>query len=278
MSAEATLDFRCCDTQWRIHARGGKATAAAQDAQRLALALEKRLNAFDPESAVSRLNREGRVFDPHVAAIVRRATEYTDRTDGVFDISRGALEHAVKAHIREGSLLVASARTARYEVAGDNVFADAPLDLNGIAKGYIVDAAHRRLVANGVVGFVDGGGDIASPTGPVAIESPTAPGRTLGVIDTRWNVATSGNAKRRRGAIDHIYDGRDGNIGARNEQVTVVARRDCVEADVLATTLAALPLRHALALVNAWPEAEALIVHQGSLYASEGFNDHVWKA
>lgn len=278
-SADARVDFRACDTTWRIAAQGIHAQAAVEEARAETHALERVLNAFDPTSAVARLNREGRVTDAHVAALVRRAAEYRERTAGAFDVRHGALEHAVKAHIRGGAALATTQRAASVvQVEGSTVIADAPLDLNGIAKGYIVDAAHRRLVARGVRGFVDGGGDIAWPTGIVGIQSPREPDRLLGALDTRWCVATSGNARRRRGAVDHLYDARTGRIGARHDQVTVVARRDCTEADVLATTLAVLPLAEGRALVEGWRGAEALWVDGKTLHASSGFEDHVWKA
>jgi len=275
MSAESLLEFRCCDTSWRVRARGPRAKEGVEAARATALALERRLNAFDASSAVAQLHREGSVEDAHVAAILARAEEYRVRTGGVFDVARGELEHAVKAHIRDGTPLVPAPTRATWRVEGSRVFASAPLDLNGIAKGYIVDQAHAALLATGADGFVDGGGDIARPDGPVGIESPTDPGKLLGVIDTSWNVATSGRARRRRGAVDHLYDPRTGRVGARHDQVTVLARRDCTEADVLATTLAVMPLDEGYRLATEWAGVEALWVKDGRMHATPGFERHV---
>lgn len=269
-TADATLDFACCDTTWRIRALGADAESDARRAQATVQALARRLNAFDPASAVARLNREGEVRDEHVARLVRRADAYRARTRGAFDVARGALEHAIKRHIREGGSFEPASARASVTVSRDVVRASAPLDLNGIAKGYIVDAARAQLRD----GFVDGGGDIATPTGPVAIDAPD--GSVMGYLDTRWNVATSGGSKRKRGAVDHLYDPRSGRVGARHEQVTVVARRDCVEADVLATTLTILPLDEGLDLVASWDGVEALWLAHGQRVASEGFANHVW--
>lgn len=280
MTTEATADFACCDTRWRIHARGPGARDAVTRARDRVEALRQVLDAFDPGSAVARLNATGRIEDVHVAGIVRRAREYRLRTGGVFDVAHGTLEHAVKAYHRGATMtLAASPRRATYRTVGaTGVETDAPLDLNGLAKGYIVDRAQALLKEAGCDGFVDGGGDIARPTGPVAIESPF-PGRPrVGVLDTRWNVATSGNARRSRNGVGHLYDARDGRVGARHDQVTVVAARDCMEADALATTLAVLPLRAGLDLIEAWEGAEALWVDGDRLTASSGFEPHVWKA
>ncbi|MHB8604850.1 MAG: FAD:protein FMN transferase [Thermoplasmatota archaeon] len=276
MIAEVTDDFTCCDTTWRIHARGARAAAAVAAARETTLELESRLNAFDPRSRVAALNRDGHVQDADVARLVARAEHYRVATKGVFDVARGALEHEIKAYIRGArETLPRDARRARWHVDGDTVVTDAPLDLNGIAKGYIVDRAYAALRRAGADGFVDGGGDIACPTGPVAIASPDADRGPIGTLDTRWNVATSGNSKRRRGAVDHLYDPRDGRVGSRHTQVTVVAERDCTEADVLATTLAVLPLEEGYDLVARWPGVEALWVDGEALFASEGFEDHV---
>ena len=63
-------------------------------------------------------------------------------------------------------------------------------------------------------------------------------------------------------------------VGCR-AAVTVVARRDCMEADALATTLAARPLDDALALAEAWDGAAAFVLHDGVFPATEGFEIHV---
>jgi thiamine biosynthesis lipoprotein len=75
-----------------------------------------------------------------------------------------------------------------------------------------------------------------------------------------------------------LYDARDGRIGARHEQVTVLASRDCLEADALATTLSVLPLAQGQRLIERWPGAEALWLEPEGVYASTGLGDHVWKA
>lgn len=269
--------FDCCTTTWRIEANGPEASHAVKAAEALVRALERRLNAFDPRSAVAVLNATGKVEDEHVAHLVLRAQEYSERTHGVFDIREGLLEHRVKDYLRgTATQVTVPCLKATVVVRGDRVTTDSPIDLNGIAKGYIVDRAHEMLMGFGGTGFVDGGGDIAGPTGPVAIASPYDD-EDLGVLDTRWNVATSGNARRRRGRIDHIYDPRDGHVGARHDQVTVLAKRDCVEADVLATSLAASSLQEGYDLVANWPGVEAFWVHEGRQWATEGFAEHVWR-
>lgn len=274
---EAQTEFECCDTTFSIRATGPRAESAVGRARQTALELEQQLDAFDDGSAVSRLTQTGTVENEHVARIVRRGLAYYDRTEGVFDIRQGRVEHDLKAYLQgDDESLPETFETGSVTVDGDRVRTDGTLDLNGLAKGYIVDQATAALKGVGRRGFVSGGGDMSPPTGPVAIESPYGDTRPLRTLDTEWSVATSGGYRRSREGTDHIYDPTDGRLGSRHESVTVLARRDCLEADALATTLAALPLDDALTLAEKWHGAEALVVHEGVFHPTAGFYKHVF--
>ncbi|MFD1587225.1 FAD:protein FMN transferase [Halorientalis brevis] len=278
---DAKVRFECCDTTFVAAAIGPGARRAVQRAQQTAARLEGVLNAFDSDSAVAVLNRTGRVENHHVASVVRRGLAYADRTEGAFDVRHGQFEHELKAYIRDGGEQPSATDRdeATVTVDGNEVRTDQPLDLNGLAKGYVVDHAFDTLDGLGRHGFVSGGGDVANPTGPIGIENPygAAPAEDdhLKVLDTEWHVATSAGYRRGRGGVDHVYDPRTGDAGARHDLVTVVAARDCTEADALATTLAASPLEDALTLAEAWDGLEALVVHDGIFHETEGFGDHV---
>lgn len=286
--ASVTRRFGCCDTVFAIHVRGWRSERAAARAEETARSLERRLDAFAEDSAVARLNTEGVVTDEHVAAVVGRGLEYRERTDGAFDVVRGRLEHNLKAYLRGerdrppeaggpgGSEHPDGTPDPGVDVSGSTVTAGYPLDLNGLAKGYVVDRAHDSLAGLGRDGFVDGGGDIAGPTGPVGVESPYGDDTPLAVLETDWNVATSGGYRRRRAGVDHLYDPATGRIGGRHDLVTTVAERDTTEADALATTLSTLPLADALSLANDWDGVEALVVHGGVFYETDGWGAHVY--
>lgn len=272
-----TATFRCCDTEWTIGTTGLQAGSRVQAAQSEALRLESILNAFDPQSAVSDLNRAGHVTNPVVAAVVERALDIRRRTRGVFDIAQGDLEKAIKSYIRGDAESVSPSRVDNLvTVDGDFVTAAGRVDLNGIAKGWIVDRVYETLRGDGdasVEAFVDGGGDIAHPIGPIAIDAPG--GGTVAVLDTRWNVATSGNSRRRRGDVDHLYDPRTGRVGSIQQQVTVLSQLDCTEADALATVLCVLPPLEATALAESWIGVEALFVRNGQVWWTRGFESHI---
>ncbi|WP_225917747.1 FAD:protein FMN transferase [Halobaculum rubrum] len=273
---ETHREFSCCDTTFRIQATGIRAETSATAARETAESLETQLNAFDEASAVSRLNREGEVANEHIERIVRRGLEYNDRTDGVFDIQQGRIEHTLKTFLRgDSETLPTEFDSGTVRISGSHVTTDVELDLNGLAKGYIVDRTAETLTGLGRCGFVSGGGDMSPPTGSVAIESPYGDDTPLKVLDTDWYVATSGGYRRSRNGTDHVYDPTTESLGSRHESVTVVARRDCMEADALATTLAALPLAEARELASEWEGLEALIIHDGVFHTTDGFETHV---
>lgn len=274
-----TQKFTCCDTTFHVRVQGIRAKSTTRIARQTAVALEHQLDAFDDASAVSQLNQEGLVRNEHVARIVRRGLKYFDRTNHVFDIHQGRVERDLKAYLRgDEASLPETFDTGTVSVDGTRVSTDVPLDLNGLAKGYIVDRVAATLDGLGRRGFISGGGDMSPPTGPVAIESPYGDTRPLRTLDTEWFVATSGGYRRERDGTDHVYDPTTQRLGSRHDSVTVLARRDCMEADALATTLAALPLADALTLAEEWVGVEAFIVHSGVFHSTAGFDSHVMDA
>jgi thiamine biosynthesis lipoprotein len=275
----AHRDFRCCDTWFHIEVKGIRAAAAADATRHTVKELENQLNAFDVNSAVGRLNSQGAVDNEHVARLVHRGLEYYDRTENVFDIHQGRVEHSLKAYLRgDDDAVPETFDTGTINISGHYVSTEVTLDLNGLAKGYIVDRAAETLAGLARRGFVSGGGDMSPPVGPVAVESPYSDAKPLKTLETEWAVATSGNYRRERAGTDHIYDPATGRLGSRHESVTVLAERDCMEADALATTLAALPLDEANTLADDWDGLEALIVHDGVFHPTDGFDTHVLDA
>jgi len=269
--------FACCDTDFYVRAEGRGAAGATARAASVARDLESQLNAFDASSAVAELNATGRVENAHVARLVERGLAYRERTDGVFDVVQGDVEHAVKAYIRgESGEPAADFRDGTVAVDGDVVTADCRVDLNGLAKGYLVERAAEAAAGPGRRVMVDGGGDVAHPTGPVAVESPHG-GRDLRVLDvgSDGHVATSGRYRRTRGHVDHVYDPTSERRKGRNELATVVAARDTTEADALATVLVALPVDEGLALAESWPGVEAFVLADGTFHETGGFDAYV---
>ena len=153
------------------------------------------------------------------------------------------------------------------------------LTLDGIAKGYIADAASRVLAAEGVADhMVDAGGDIRAagfaPGGrpwTVGIQDPDHPSRI--VADTaavNCGIATSGSYENyfdRSHNQHHLispFTGKSADLAG----VTVKAAT-AMQADSLATALALLPPAQAVRYVETRTSAACLIIgRQGQRYAS----------
>ncbi len=188
----------------------GDHSAAVRAAFDLLHAADKRFSTYSDESEIAAINR-GEVMESEYSSDMRDvlalASQYEQSSGGAF--------------------------TARVPGHG--------LDLNGIVKGWAVQAATEVLTNSGVgILCFNAGGDIAvhgTPPGQehwrVAVRSPWTPDAHVAVLAVvAGAVATSGNYER--GA--HILDGRTGKSPLHFDSVTVLAESLTV-ADVLATTV-----------------------------------------
>ena len=170
----------------------------------------------------------------------RRFSTYRDDSE-VAAINRGALvPDDASAPLRE-VLAIAERFQRRSGGAFSAWLPGRPLDVNGVVKGWAVQAATDLLIRSGVHTFCfNAGGDIAVQGAPpgqdrwrVAVRSPWAAAAHVSVLAvTDGAIATSGSYER--GA--HIIDGRTGQIPTEFASVTVLAP-SLTTADVLATTV-----------------------------------------
>lgn len=238
-------EFYAMGTDWWLEADRGE---LLEEAERIVRRAEEHLSRFEPESALSRLNRVRQVVDPTVAAVARAALRMGELTGGAFDARVGARMREI-GYDRTLSAIesprVASAvperRTLRVRVEGDEVrlYGDGDVDLGGIAKGWAVDRVLRWLLGEGARDVVvDGGGDIAGSGRPCMV----GVGGELVVDVARCAVATS-STKRRRwravggGELHHIIDPRTGWPTAAAIDTASVVAADATTADALATAV-----------------------------------------
>lgn len=220
---------------------------------------------FEAASALTVLNDTGRLDapPPELAHVVSRALRYAAITRGAFDITvepllRPDADLAAALLLVGGAQVAVSQRTIRFGKTGMG------LTLDGIAKGYIVDAIARALNARGVRAFlINAGGDIRAAgtreTGrpwSVGVWDPDAPGVFPDIIHlSDAAVATSG--KYVRG--DHIVDGVTGRSPNHHISVSVLAPT-AMAADALATALFVLDARRAVTLVESLANCECLLL------------------
>lgn len=247
--------------------------------------LEGQLSRYRPDSAVGRLNETGRL-EAAPAALVDVLTlglDVSRRSHGAFDVTVAPL---VELHTRTFERTGAPPRDRDIErvldyvgyqglkVAGRQVGLADPrmrISLDGVAKGFIVDRTVSRLSRDGAERvLVDAGGDMASGGVDVASEPWTVgvqhPRRTealIGRIQLQGgSIATSGDYLRHftsdRRHHD-ILDPRTGRSPVQASSATVIAP-SAAEADALSTASLVLGPADGIALIDAYRDAEGLLV------------------
>ncbi|MEX2466186.1 MAG: FAD:protein FMN transferase [Gemmatimonadota bacterium] len=258
--------------------------------------LEGILSRHAPGTAMSQLNREGRLDDApaELVAVLGRAAYVHELSGGAFDPSvLPLLALYERRHQREAGLpsdeeigvALSSVGFDGVAVQDGTVRFGRPgmaITLDGIAKGFVVDRAVRMIAATGAERvMVDAGGDIASGGAgvagdpwTVAIEDPHQPGPSTGRVRLAGQaVATSGDymqAFTQDRRHHHILDPRTGRSPDHTSSVTVVAAT-AMDADALSTALLVLGPEEGLRLLERVDGAEGLVVTKDGLrFATDG--------
>ncbi|MBS7458587.1 DUF2271 domain-containing protein [Coralloluteibacterium stylophorae] len=276
-------------TSFAIEVRG----AAEAPAERAALAeiarLEALLSTWRADSELSAYNA-GRIardaLSADTLAVLEACERWREATRDAFSCRVGPLVERWRAAEAEGAMPDRGAlrRQARaidaapwpaegaLEAGGALRF-----DVDGIAKGYILDRAlaAARAAVPGATGIrIEIGGDlahwgsdgegrgwaagVADPLHPLDNAAPRVVLRLEGRA-----LAASGHASRGytvgRRRLSHIVDPRDGQA-LRYAPAAVVVAPDAATADALATALTVLPIRSGLELVDGIDGVAALVV------------------
>ncbi len=250
--------------------------------------MERLIAVFDHHNtgtALSDLNSRGRLADApaELLAVLGQAGQMAKLTENLFNpnvkpvldfmerhanpAGFAAVESAefqeVLALAAPGGLSV-RARSVRLERSG------MALTLDGLAKGYIVDAAAASLDRLGLRSFlINAGGDIFArgpkPDGAawtVAIEDPKRGNHFPALVRmTNGGLATSGgyeryyDATKRRHHLVNQFTGQSPVLGSVSATAPTAAQADC-----LATALSLLPTANALALTKNLPGHACLIL------------------
>lgn len=282
--------------------------AAADAAERAILAEIERLrlvfSTYDESSEISRLNRtrEPMAVSADMIEVLKLYDVWQARSHGAFNGQLGELvrvwKDAEKSQQEPNpailSLIVNRLRERGWQIDEANRtvtrLTDQPLNLNAIAKGYIIQkaaAAARAKVASLHGLLLNLGGDMAvwgkddagRPAWTIGIQDPHHPEDNAapisGVRLQNYAIATSGGYERyytiQGQRHSHIFDPRTGRSADGAASATVIAR-DNVTANALATTLCVLTPEEGLRLVAATPGAECLLVTKdGKELRSAGF-------
>ncbi len=291
------------------HAQATVAEAALSDAVAAIRHVERQMSLFDPNSALSRLNRDGVLNDPHLdlVAILKLARGVSARSGGSFDVTvqplwtawqraRAAGRHPSASELRDARShvdwrgVIVSPSQLRLSRPGMAV------TLNGIAQGYAADLATAALRARGIEhALLDTGEWQALGQGPeqapwtLGIENPLAaegpnPSPHAGsptslharllarlVADGRA-MATSSDAHCSFSADrrqHHILDPRSGHSPRELASVTVLAPSAAL-ADALTKVFFMAGWQPAMALARRWQVDVLVMRKDGRWRASAG--------
>ncbi|WP_448191375.1 FAD:protein FMN transferase [Azospirillum sp. sgz301742] len=245
--------------------------------------LERIFSLFQPQSALSRLNRDGRLDTPpaELVEVLEQARRFHALSSGAFDPTVQPLwtlhaDHFAIPGANPAGPDETAVAAARASVGMDGVVFSArgisfskpgmAVTLNGIAQGFITDRIAALLRDQGFRHVLVDMGELralgARADGVpwrVAVEGP---GEALDLDLADRAVATSsgqGTPFEPSGRIHHIFDPATGHSSRQARRVTVVAR-DATTADALSTALCVLPAERARACFEASGALAAHIV------------------
>lgn len=254
------------DVSVTLRGTGAGAEAAIAGAQEILRQMEAEFSLFDPESSLSRLNRDGRITPTRDFRAICEASGLAHRlTGGIFDPTVQPLWRARAAGRDESA--------ARQSIGWDRITFDDQIRLaegqaitfNGIAQGYATDRVRDHLALMGFGSVLVNIGEFAALGGPfdIGIADPE-----FGMLGRRHlvktAVATSSPYAMRLAGGSHI-------LGPRGEAplwstVSVEAGRATL-ADALSTALVFLDRPGIEVLTRATPQIRSvtLVSFEGSL-------------
>ncbi len=266
-----------------------------------AAALDRELSRFEPESALSRLNRAAGAGPQPVPADLARLLElalaYAVETRGAFDVTVAPLvalwtEAAQRGVLPdEASLAHARTRVGPGKLRADGTRAElaagASVDLGGIAKGYATDALARDLRARGIErALLDFGGSslhaLGAPPGERGwrVLVRDANGGFAGIATLR-DCALSVSASLGQSSLiggrrfGHVIDPRSA-WPLERAQLAAVVSDSGARAEALSKALLVLGPLQGIALIESAGGAEGLLVDaDGRRFATRGFADAV---
>lgn len=246
--------------------------------------LERILSRHDPESQLSRLNREGRLEAPHLHLlnVLEAAQDLSRRTAGAFDVTVGPLLQLYeRAFVREGRQpsseeIRGALERVGYEslvVGGGLVLLKRPgmaVTVDGIGKGYVVDQVVSHMGRMGIEDvLVDAGGDLASAGTqggggwPVTIQRPPGAEGSSPLLYLRGDaLATSGDYMQAFSSdrmAHHIVDPRTGRSPQDLSSVSVRAE-SAMRSDALSTAAMTLGWDEGPAILQSLDDVEGMVV------------------
>lgn len=257
------------------HCQTDRLELALDDAVKAIRGVETDMSLFNPDSAVSRLNRDGVLQQPsaQLLSVLSLAQYVSARSQGAFDVTvqplwqlwsqahaagKVADKHALQHHLPlvNWRALEISPHAVRLNAKGMGV------SLNGIAQGYAADLVRSVLQSHGVMhALIDTGETSTLGQAPgeqpwrFGIESTKGDNQKRGVsLPHGLAMATSSDAHTsftQDRLHHHIFDPQTGDSPRYWSSVTVVAA-SCAMADALTKVFFMCPAVKVKETARAW--------------------------
>jgi thiamine biosynthesis lipoprotein len=277
-----------------LHERSAVADRALDAAFAELELVESLMSLYREDSQVCRLNREGKLADPHpyLNEVLTFALNLSQRSDGAFDVTVQPLWSLYRDAAARGCLpdpqSVAAAlqhvdwRKVHCDHEGVSLPAGAAITLNGIAQGFAADRVAASLARHGVAhALIETGElgalghDASSKPWKVGVQHPRAPEAyaALAELNGRF-LATSGDYQTaftsdfRKNHLLHPATGRS----PQHYSSVSIAAPTAMEADALSTAVFMLEPSRALTLLSSFAHVDALLIHKdGRIQATQHF-------
>ena len=257
------------------HTDAGRLQQALNESVKAIRSVEKQMSLFDPDSAVSRLNRLGELQNPdaELVSVLTLAQHVSQRSAGAFDVTMQPLwklwtDHAIEKTLPSFKTLSQTCSLVNWQALSVSP-AEIRLNkkgmgvsLNGIAQGYAADKVRAVLQAHGVqhalidtgettfLGQSSKGEDWRFAVEPSAASSSVPP-----IINTHgWAIATSSDAHTVFSSDHvhhHILNPQTGDSPTHWSSVSVMAP-SCALADALTKVFFMCPPFGVERMAKAW--------------------------
>ena len=264
--------------------------------------LDYLMSNYKKESVLSKLNKDASAeptdCNKELASVIEQSLQYSDITDGAFDITIGPLMKKWGFFKKKGRIpgkeelesalesvsyknIIIEEKTikslAKNPVTVKTVFFKNPgtrIDLGGIGKGYAVDRAVSVLKQNGIssalINFAGNIYTFGTPPGKdswvIGLQHPRESEGLLGTFEIKDKaVSTSGDYEKfftiEGKRYSHIIDPRTGYPVKGIVSVTIVTG-NATRADALSTGVFVLGLEKGIELIEQLSDVEGIIVYE----------------
>ncbi len=305
-----SVSFRAMNTLVLLAAEGDQALAGIHATKKLIDDCEQRFSRFLPASELTELNHStGHWFylSDDLKELLQLSLNYYEETAGIFDptilpdLKRVGYDRSMDEIIKDNRSVKSNAsnrsrgpafRDIEFDLAEHRVKLPRgmEIDLGGIAKGWIIEKAARKLHAYSDACAVSAGGDILFVGQPsdgfdwdVFMEDPRDPAQVLAELHIPTGaVATSSITKRTwmqgTQTRHHLIDPRTGEPAQTDWLSATVIAPEIVRAEVYAKTVLIAGENELSNILKRRPDITCIVVKpNGELMGSPNYKEFLYE-